>query len=227
MFICMVPRDQPPDPPDHEACEHLCQHNRTKGVGREARVGEDVFKSASLTHSPNVQPVQNGLCFVLNEARKRSRSRPSWSESLLMLFCLAKVSEAGAWGAPVMGTTAAASPGGIKHPAPLQENTLRHLWAVPYAMVGSSLPKAMTLFLYFSCPQPYKHMFALNKAAGRHLLCLWLRRQDRSDVTWMPKRHNRAAIALTDVSWCTSSWGPAASLRHYFFKTSTEMENVY
>lgn len=52
------------------------------------------------------------------------------------------------------------------------------------------------------------------------------KRQDHSDVTWMYKRHNRAAIALTQVSWCTSISGPAAWLRHFFFKTSTEIENV-
>lgn len=75
--------------------------------------GQDKFKSASLTHSLDAQPVQNGLCFVLNAVRKRSRNQPSWSETLLLLFCLAKVSESevGALGALVMGSTAATSPG--------------------------------------------------------------------------------------------------------------------
>lgn len=95
------------------------------------------------------------------------------------------------------------------------------------AMDGSSLLKAMTLSLYSSCPQPQKQMFAVNKAAGRHLLCLWLTRQNHSDTTWMPQRHNSTAIALAHVSWCTSTWGPAACLWHYSFKTSTEVENVY
>lgn len=51
--------------------------------------------------------------------------------------------------------------------------------------------------------------------------------QDCSNATWIPKRHNKVAIALTHVSWCTSIWGPAACLRQYFCKTSIEMENAY
>lgn len=95
-------------------------------------MGGDVFKSASLTHSLNVQPVQNGLCFALNGVRKRSRNRPSWSESLLMLFCSARVSEnkLGVWDAPVMGTRAAASPGnprGTQHTASPQQEALGQL----------------------------------------------------------------------------------------------------
>lgn len=108
---------------------------------------------------------------------------------------------------------------GSEHAAPLQEEALRQLWAVSYAQDGCSLLKAVTLFLYFSCSQ----MFATNKTAGRHLLCLWLKGQDQKDGC----SKDGVAIALKHVPWCTSIQKPAACHGCYFFNIQVSETELY
>lgn len=197
--------------------------------GQVVGVGEDVFKSASLTHCLNdVSTKQVVLCAWWCQKEEWESAFMVWT-SLLMLFCVAKASgrmqPLGSAGDGHHRGCISGEPVGELTTDTLPRETPGATSSWNLCKDGSGLLKAMTLFLCFSCQ--YKQMFALNKAARRHQSMFAANGTGPKQCCLDAGVTQQRSCCINICPGVLLSVGPTTCLGHYFFKAGIEMENVH
>lgn len=183
MLVWAVPRDLPPDPVCYGMNAVL--HNRVRAVGQEVRQAR-LCLNQLINLKPGCTACKKLVLILLNGVRKKDLES-AWivSVSANAVLLGKNQSEVGVWDAPRDAAAVLPIPeGSWTHTLPPGKS--------PQSALSSDLCnglknflKAVTLLLHFCCPLPYKQifahkqMFALNRAAGRHLLQL---KRDRTTV---------------------------------------------